>query len=92
MSFCVQGLKLWRKRKTKFRFIGTLNRFLKANHLMLDKMISSADMSKSLVFQYMVLIKYSKVQYSMQILSSRETLNFRFGKWKNVKHRKRTKK
>ena len=33
---------------------------------MLDKMISAVEMSMSFVFQYIVLMQYSKVQYSMQ--------------------------
>ena len=40
--------------------------FLKVNHLILDKMIS-AEMNMSFVFQYIVLMQYSKVQYAVLI-------------------------
>ena len=70
---------------------------------MLDKMTSSVEMSKSLVFQHIVLmqyrkvqyskVQYSKVQYSMQLLSSREALSLgleKREKWE--KHKKTPKK
>ena len=67
---CIQEPAFSHSSLTKFLFNGCikrmsgprfLNRFFRVKHLMVNKLISSVEVNTSFMFQYIVLLHYSKV-------------------------------